>query len=216
MKFRLVEDYEYTFPVDLIYDEIYKNFSTYNIKHLLNINTIDYIDNNSPMFILPSGDILSVKKTLNDNNVDKPPMHISLVEAYLQKLLENFAKENPKYSDHIIEYTDDYIDRTSMDLGDALSVDLNWVKINCGDTGEERRFYCVLPSKITPAQLDIIEEWLEWGVKNNKKNVQIMDSYGEEYNIYSLSSLFPEDVIKKIKRFYSSGILYEDNRGANV
>lgn len=64
-----------------------------------------------------------------------------------------------------------------------------------------------LPLKsVTPSQLYALEEWLENRVSCDNIQIHILNG---EWKKYNLDEYFPEDIIKIIKRFYSSGKLYE-------
>lgn len=66
--------------------------------------------------------------------------------------------------------------------------------------------FVALPSVITDLQLRALLEWLENKVSSN--TLQVITT--NEYKIYNLDEYFPEDIIKLIKRYYSSGKLYEN------
>lgn len=63
-----------------------------------------------------------------------------------------------------------------------------------------------LPSQITREQLYSLEEWVETKVSTDYIDIE---SPNGEWKKYNLDEYFPEDIIKIIKRFYSSGKLYE-------
>jgi hypothetical protein len=66
-----------------------------------------------------------------------------------------------------------------------------------------------LPAKITASQLDALQVWLETKVSDNTLDVGTADG---QYKSYNLQDTLPEDIIKRIKRYYSSGKLYENKR----
>lgn len=67
--------------------------------------------------------------------------------------------------------------------------------------------YIELPLKtITRSQLYSLEEWLEDKVSHDHINIELPDGVWKRF---SLEEYFPEDIIKKIKRYYASGTLYE-------
>jgi hypothetical protein len=63
-----------------------------------------------------------------------------------------------------------------------------------------------LPAKITASQLDALQVWLETKVSDDTLDVGTTDG---QYKSYNLQDMLPEDIIKRIKRYYSSGKLYE-------
>lgn len=67
--------------------------------------------------------------------------------------------------------------------------------------------YIELPLKtITRSQLYSLEEWLEDKVSHDHISIELPDGIWKRF---SLEEYFPEDIIKKIKRYYASGKLYE-------
>jgi hypothetical protein len=66
-----------------------------------------------------------------------------------------------------------------------------------------------LPATCTAAQLEAIQKWIETKVADIKLDVGTTDG---QYKTYDLQELLPEDIIKRIKRYYSSGKLYENKR----
>lgn len=67
--------------------------------------------------------------------------------------------------------------------------------------------YIELPKIITRSQTYALEEWLETKVTTDYIDIEAPNG---EQNKYNLDEYFPEDIIKSIKRFYSSGRLYEN------
>jgi hypothetical protein len=47
-------------------------------------------------------------------------------------------------------------------------------------------------------------------MNNGVKSVELYIVDMESSTTYSFDEYFPEDIIKKIKRYYSSGVLYEN------
>lgn len=69
-------------------------------------------------------------------------------------------------------------------------------------------FIALPDSKVTSAQLDSLERWMEEKVTSDYIDVVIENT--DEQQHYSTEEYFPEDIISKIKRFYASGRLYEE------
>lgn len=68
--------------------------------------------------------------------------------------------------------------------------------------------YVELPLKtITRSQIYSLEEWLEDKVSHDHISIELPDGIWKRF---SLKEYFPEDIIKKIKRYYASGTLYEN------
>ena len=171
---------------------------------------MDIIDENAPMYILPNGRILSVKRLFKQNGIDQTLYHANFVFP----LIKNYFKD--------VGYSDEEIDDILCDVDDcATNIDLTdlmfhatyrwgWARCNCGRTWGENRFYCVLPNTLTTSQIYTLWDWLDWGIKNNQKNVLIFAKDTEQHTIYSMVENTSDDIIKKIKRFYASGRFYED------
>lgn len=73
--------------------------------------------------------------------------------------------------------------------------------------------YIELPlHNITRHQLYSLEDWINEKVKYDHISIELPDGVWKRF---SLNDYFAEDVIKKIKRYYASGTLYEDRRIIN-
>ena len=167
----------------------------------------DSLDVDSPMFILPNGKIVSVADVLKANKVDFELTHNAVCECFMWLLMNNLD-----YNQDEIEYLSDYewkLESYGFKILDVLTYKFNWARINCGRTWMESRFYCVLPDTMTNAQYRTLEEWLEWGVDIGRKSVLVFAKHKPYDYTYSLTDSFPEEIIKNIKRFYSSGRFYE-------
>ena len=177
----------------------FESMSSNEIIDLLGVPNTNDIDDNSPMFLLPNGTILSVTQAgkligqhLEDN------IHSDMVYVILSAIAK---KLNISYDD------DDHIyEERKLDY---LTYGLEWARLNCGETWTEKRFYCVLPNHMTSAQYRSLEKWIEWGADSNKEKVIVFVGRDEASQAYYFDETFPEDIIKKIKRYYSSGRLYE-------
>lgn len=195
-------------PVDLLW-----KMSTKDITSGLGIDTQDSIDDSSPMFVLPNGKIISVSKALADANLDfsnGSVVHADFVDVVLDSIMHQQGVDVATRENYIHEHRFDiYLDYFTTELG--------WTRLNCGNSWIDNRFYCVLPPSITRLQLYTLEEWIDWG-QNKKQDVEIFVVKGKDnvdYHSYQLfhrnnfASLPTEDIIKNIKRYYSSGVFYE-------
>ena len=213
MKFRLVEDIDDdTYPIQEINDYLSKPLSTEEILSILDATPSNTMDTSTPMFILPDGRFVSVKQVVDAygiTNIDI--IHNTLVEILVSKLLSELVKQDNSLSEHIRIWGSTYEEDFSQDMLEYLSDKLGWVRINCGTGFIEHRFYCVLGNRAYPSQMDSLLTWLNWGYENDKVAVLIFgDDESTASNTYSFKYYTPDEIIKKIKRFYSSGILYED------
>lgn len=166
------------------------------------------IDVDSPMFILPNGKIVSVFDVLKKNGLmgELEPTHNALPECFGWVLMSELGYS----ADEVAEISDNWrLDDYFDEMLNELTHRHNWARINCGKTWMEDRFYCVLPNKVTPSQFNTLEEWMDWGFDNGKDNVLVFVTDNHIAKTYSMAEDFPDGVIKKIKRFYSSGKFYE-------
>ena len=216
MKFRLVENIDGGgYPNHQIRDFILQSLNTEQIIKLINAKPTQTMDETSPMFILPDGRFISVKQVYKDNgHRANGYMHNFLAEEIAYKLLDELAQKEEQLRDEINLGKNSYVSDYSGAILEYLTNDLGWTRINCGNQSTDRRFYCVLGNKFYPSQMLSLLDWLDWGYKNGKDDVLVYSADGNISRYYYFSDCTPDEIIKKIKRFYSSGILYEDNRSA--
>jgi hypothetical protein len=182
---------------DKIINEFLK-MTTEQIVKLVNIPHRDQIDTNSPMFILPNGTIVSVKEVGENLGYNTSWVHGDLMYIILDTLANNLGLYYPTE-----------MEDAENNLLEHLTDELGWARINCGTTWTEDRFYCVLPDKMTSSQFRSLEKWIEWGYDNHKGDDEVLICFDDTNRVYDFKDNFPEDIIKKIKRYYSSGRLYE-------
>lgn len=82
------------------------------------------------------------------------------------------------------------------------------------------RYIAMPETKVTNAQLETLLELLDYyfidkemvGIRSN--SIELAFVYQGDHKVITLrpSDYLPDDVIKKIKRYYSSGILHESKR----
>ena len=179
----------------------FKSMSSDDIVNLLGIPNKTDIDTTSPMFILPNGSIISVAQAGKLNNmVLSDNVHADMLYVIFTKIAEKHGVDYDEYVGALDEHY--YLN--------ILTYGKDWARVNCGETWMEERFYCVLPNYMTSAQYRSLEKWLEWGADTGKKEVLVYVSSYQDNNTYSFKDNLPEDIIKKIKRYYSSGKLYEN------
>lgn len=178
----------------------FENMSSDDIIKLLGIPHSNNIDTSSPMFILPNGAIISVANAAKLIDLDfssniHSDMVFVILSAIAKKLGQEWTMNDKRYEDRRLDF---------------LTYGLDWARINTGTTWLEDRFYCVLPNHMTSAQYRSLEKWLEWGTDNGKEEVLVYVGRDEVNQTYYFDETFPEDIIKKVKRYYSSGRLYEN------
>lgn len=193
--------------------DIYNKLTTEDIVNKIGVPTQDTIDTSSPMFLLPDGKIISVANALKAANMEytaSTVVHHDMIDVILEGIM--YLQGEP------IDYIDDYIarHRSEADL-DRLTVKLGWARLNCGTIAVEDRFYCVLPPKTTRHQFYTLDEWIEWGQgKKPDLLVFVLKGYSQAdrhtYQLFhrnSFASMSTEDIIRSLKRYYSSGKFYE-------
>ena len=164
------------------------------------INSLGYTTHNNPeragaMFILPNGEFIF------SSDYD-----CSTHQDFIEKLIEDYAKlkyPNAQFYAHKM--------RIAENVMEALLKIQGLIRCNSGSTDIEGRFYCVLQSRFdatspTNSQYDALLKYFDLGVSLGR-SVGIY--CGEAYNLYSLTDYIPEELIKLIRRYYSSGRLYE-------
>ena len=224
MKFLLVEKYkkepdylgeDTTQEVDSLDDTLtekemfekvvdeFTHMSSNDLINLLNIPNKTNISTNSPMFLLPNGSIISVEEAGELNNIVlRDTVHSDMIYIIFTKVAEQLGFD---YDELSALHDDIYYLK-------PLTIGKEWARLNCGETWTEERFYCVLPNHMTSSQYRGLEKWLEWGYDTNKKEVLILVGGYEDSHTYSFKDYLPEDIIKRIKRYYSSGRLYESTQ----
>ncbi len=139
-----------------------------------------------PSFLLPNGDFIDLSSSYNSEaSFEDFPAHAE-VEDFLQ-----FSG--------LSDVSGDIIDGSPSIQG------LGAIRLN----DLEDNNYIELPeSNLTLAQYDSLEGWLD---ENSRKRdtVVVSDLGFNNYVEYNYSDYLPEDIIKKIKRYYSSSHLYE-------
>ncbi len=133
-------------------------------------------------------------------------INLDLHQSFGDEMFWYFCREYLKGKD--TEYTeDDFALEDLHEYNDHLVNDYGWVKFNYGDTMYEDRCYVVLPPKMTSKQFIVFEELLEDCTANELLVVPISSTRHRQY--YKLNELSPSDIIKKIRRFFVSGVLAE-------
>lgn len=117
-----------------------------------------------------------------------------------------FINIYPKLVDH-----EDLAEWLNENGYDSVPVEAEWFVDTLGYTrcrNSRSQCYIELPIvAITRHQLYSLEEWLVNKVVTNQIEIEAPNG---QWHKYDLKEYFPEDIIKVIKRFYSSGTLYED------
>lgn len=180
------------------------NVFSKSLNQILDLGEVEVtntISKKSPQFILPDGSIIDAHKYLEDWDIEGEEVHAHVLDRIFTRIMENNTDNIHFTFSSTSEVLDEFTDVYGL------------VRINPGTSEVENRFYCVIPykdTKMTSYQYDKLEEFLNTGMLElNKKDVIVM-STGGEYARYYFKETFPEDIIKKIKRYYSSGRLMEE------
>lgn len=223
MKFRLLEyfeddDFEDEYPKEDVVEYIYNAINTEDILDLIGAQLQPHIKADTPMFITPKGRFVYADQITRDSGLThlEHLQHWNIADIFLNGVMNMAIEDNPSLADHINKYRMAYITDSTYqnELFTSLTDELGWARINCGITASDSRFYAVLPNKMTSGMLDALYEWLEWGYLNNRKEVLLYsDDNGDNSHIYSFREYAPEDIVKKIQRFYASGTFYEHKQG---
>ena len=194
-----------------VWDEFY-HCSTEDILDLLEYTPSDKIDESSPMFILPNGKIVNVNDVLKQWRYKYPLVHHALPQVMAYIILKDICSSYGKQVEQFMYEEDSLLDKVTDEMINNLTYSKDWARINCGTSYVETRFYCVLPNYMKSAQYSALEEWLLWGEQNNRHEVLVFCGNEHQSQKYKFDELFTEGIMKKIKRFYSSGVLHEDTR----
>ena len=203
--------------MDYLVDDMESTISLDRMLELCKFKTTkDYVANGSS-FILPNGDFVSVK----DNVPSKVKTRIHRDLAYqiaLKVLPEVIKTRNPDSEIDFSELSEEDCRGLMARLTDAYG----FCRINSGTGEREDRFYMILPpyeKKITAAQYGSILKYLDWGVENGKRWVQIYigDEDGDEYGTFSFSKSTPDEIVKALRMGYNRGkvLFYESIHAAN-
>lgn len=162
-------------------DDLYKDL-------MLWLKTKDAIINkpsNGPMYILPNGQFLDVQKI--------PACYIH------QHLFAEFIFSNKIKFD-------------SYNLMRSVEGRFNWLRVNDGKSDDEFRCYISLNhDKLNTDQYYALLEWLDFVSKSSDYVQVFVDNDPKSYVKYYFKDYTSDEIIKKIKRYYTSNTLYESD-----
>lgn len=121
----------------------------------------------------------------------------------------SFLNIYPKLDDHedLAYWLEDQGYSENQIVEDAAWFTDQFGYIRCRDS--IHMTFVALPDQgVTNAQLDSLECWMEEKVSTD--SIEVFVENTNEFQNYSTEEYFPEDIIKRIRRFYSSGTLYEN------
>lgn len=156
-----------------------------------------------PMFILPNGKLIDPADYAEFEGFEREDAIHQVVSLYLCDMI--FDKLEMDFERDYGYYYDDYF------LA-QLTETFGWVRVNTGTGSTDFRCYVVIPSKdkarLSSSQYYKLLDWLDYCQILNKESVAIVTESGDKQN-YSLKEYTSDEIIAKIKRYYTSGRLYE-------
>lgn len=176
-----------------------------------NIKLVDNIPE-GPSFVLPNGKIVDAEDAFEYGD----EMTHQRILGYLS-IYDDWSKDKDEDIDTVAKHLfGDFDAYEQLDevVYDNVMFDRGWVRLNTGTEGVDGRYYLVLPKKRpTNAQLNVVEKFIE----NAETWLHLFDiliyvddsKYHPTSKIYSFDDYTTEDIIKNIKRYYASGVLYE-------
>lgn len=153
---------------------------------------------NRAMFVTPTGEIVAAKS--NKGTHDRFPEDLIL---YVSGLPENEEPTDPFYFEQV-----------TYDLLRDLTRLKGWIRLNGGSNAVEERCYAVLTDwnegRPTNTQLYVLEDFINMAYDNNREYVIIFFGEGGiDSKTFYFNQYMPEDIMRIVKRYYTSGRIYE-------
>lgn len=160
-------------------------------------------------------DTFNIKESLNDNNIKQ--MDDIILEHWAEDVPGEgcifihpdgrFINIYPKLDDHedLCYWLEEQGFETVIEDASWFVEEFNYVRCR----NSLHLCFVDLPQSMTKNQLYSLQDWMENKVRSD--SLQVITSDGQ-YREYDLDNYLPEDIIKLIKRYYSSSILYEDKK----
>lgn len=187
-----------------------KSFTSKNLENffLTKARNIEPTSNffGGGMYISPYGDLY---KIVGDMHID----------VFYELYQEGYGSQE-EFPDAIFDDTDEEFDED--EIVDQMLVkfeeELGWIRVNAGQYAYEDRVYIALSrnKRPRPLQWDAITDWLYYikdRLKERKVNVltQINGILTESnYAEYEFSKYTPEEIVDRMKQFYTTGALTEE------
>lgn len=180
--------------LDKYFSRYIEGLSSDEIVDMSGIETGKSIKKGIPAFILPSGDVIDGDSTGGDVT------HTAIVKSIFDRVFKSKIGESKVKIAYLPDDLSQYLNYMTFKLG--------WIRANPMTPRIEDRFYCVLPNKVTPSQYDMLKEFLDLGSHSVDK-VLIYAKKDYDSHIYSFADNTVDEIVKKVKRFYSSGHFVE-------
>ena len=179
-----------------------------SLDEILSYLDVEYTDEveRGPSFILPNGKFLSVGRNYKDWDPDEWLIHDYVLLDICDKVFEDKIGYDNLDKDY--SYSDD--------MAEVFTDNYGVIRINTGEFESENRFYCVLPEralkKPTASQYDSLRKFFDYGFEKGQKEVLIFFGVqSAREHTYSLVENTSDEIIKKIMRYYGTGVLVEKN-----
>lgn len=180
-------------------EEITDKFAAMSEDELLSLLDSNMNVGGPAVWILPSGDTYSMD------------IHLDMCEKLFDKFCKKYFEENP--SEEFSE--DDMALEDAHWFCDVLVDKFKWIKFNSGSIFDSR-YYVVVPNNITRRQYIVLEDVLvetyripDTPDKQSIDGLLVLTISPNRKQYYSFKYNSPSDIIRKLKRFTSSGILEE-------
>lgn len=180
-------------------EEVIDKFVAMSEEELLSLLDSNMNVGGPAVWILPSGDTYSMD------------IHLDICEKLFDKFCKKYFEENP--SEEFSE--DDMALEDAHWFCDVLVDKFKWVKFNSGSIFDSR-YYVVIPNKITRRQFIVLEDVLveTYRIPDTPDNqsvdgLLVITISPDRTQYYSFKYNSPSDIVRKLKRFTSSGILEE-------
>ena len=123
---------------------------------------------------------------------------------------DNFDNQDDFNNFVLDNFDDDSINGYDFEIFFTRS-DINYIRCNNGLMGSDCCYIELPESRPTEDQLRSLEQWLDEQVFTNPEleQIELGSQFTKVYKQYYLSDYTSDDLIKRIKRYYSSGRLYE-------
>lgn len=184
---------------------VIKTFKSKSNEELCkDFDLVDYIPE-GPSFVLPSGKIVSL---VNYFKYDEPT-HTEAVDGMITSVADELNIDIWRVARNTLGEEYPLIDM----MFDNIMNGRGWIRLNTGTIDVDERYYFVLPKRRpTNAQFSVVEDFINQGYDDRQREVLVYiedNQYRPTSKVYSYDDCMPEDIMKSIKRYYASGVLYE-------
>ena len=177
------------------FNKYFMNLTDKEILEYAEIETDTELISGQPHFILKDGTVINVYDASGWDT------HTSFFDSIIQKVLSSVLDKDVNF-DYYSDILNNYMDYFTFHRG--------WMRCNSGTETVDDRFYCVLPNTMTSAQYDVLEQFIDLGYQSGRNSVLVFCTDNKDSHVYAFFDNTTDEIIKKIKRYYASGIFYED------